>query len=101
MDPKNDFNWTAFAKVLFVKNETKEAIKACNKAEELGKDSGTNFYNIADGYATMKDSKKVIHYLRKALELDKTQVALLKDDKEFDFIRDNEEFIKLQEEFTN
>lgn len=101
MDPKSDFNWTALAKVLFVKNETKEAIKAVNMAEELGKDSGTNFYNISDAYATIKDSKKVIHYLRKALELDKTQVTLLTDDKSFDFIRDNEEFIKLQEEFRN
>ncbi|MHA1453910.1 MAG: tetratricopeptide repeat protein, partial [Promethearchaeota archaeon] len=100
MDPKNDFNWTALAKVLFVKNETKEGIKAVNKAEELGKDSGTNMYNIADGYATIKDSVKVLHYLRKALEIDKTQVALLKDDDTFDFIRENEEFKKLQEEYS-
>ena len=79
----------------------KKLIKACNKAEELGKDSGTNMYNIADGYATMKDSKKTLSYLRKALELDKSQVALLKDDKIFDFIRDNEEFMKLQEELRS
>ncbi len=101
MDDKSDYNWTALAKVLFVKKEIKEAVEACHKAEELGPDSGTNMYNLADGYATIKDTKKVLHYLRKALELDRTQVGLLKDDKEFDFIRDNENFIKLQKEFSS
>ncbi len=101
MGPDNDFNWTALAKVLFVKNEIKEATKAISKAEELGKDSGTNMYNIADGYATVKDTKKVLHYLRKAFELDKTQCNMLTDDKEFDFIRDNEDFIKLQKEYSS
>ena len=101
MDPESDYNWTALAKILFAKNEIKEAVKACNKAEELSSDSGTIMYNIADGYATIKDTKKVLYYLRKALELDRTQVGMIKDDKEFEFIRDNEEFIQLQEEFSN
>jgi tetratricopeptide (TPR) repeat protein len=100
MNPDEEFNWTALATVLFVKNDVKEAIKANDKAEQLGPDSATNMYNIASGYSKIQNTKKVLHYLRKALELDRTQVGLLKDDRDFDFLRENEEFIKLKEEYS-
>jgi len=99
IDSEDSYNWTALAKVLFAKNELKEAIKAVNRAEELDPNNSKNLYNIADGFATVKDAKKVLEYLQKALQLDNTHVGMLKDDREFTFLRENKEFIKLQEEY--
>ncbi len=71
------------------------AIKILEKLVLLDKDYESAYYNIACYKSISKKPEEAIDNLKKAIELNKENIGLAKEDKDFDNIRNNQEFKKV------
>lgn len=74
-----------------------EAIEVLNEIIEANPNDARAYYNRACAYSLKNEQDKAIYDLKKAIELNIDYKFMAMDDKDFDNIRENQEFKKLLE----
>lgn len=72
-----------------------EALKAYEKAIEIKPDDHNAWYNLACSYSLKKEKDNALKSLRKAIENGFNDLSHIRQDKDLDFIRNEDEFKKI------
>ena len=71
------------------------AITALERAREVESDSGIVNYNLACYWALAENPKKAVQFLNRAFEIDESFRDLIADEKDFDLIREDQDFLSI------
>jgi len=94
-NPEDGASWFNYGFALHSLKRYEEAIKAAEKAAELGFQPATAFYNIACAHALMGHKDDALTWLEKAMSTGFNQDGTVRTDTDLDSIRDDARFKKL------
>lgn len=93
--PDNANAWSNKSGVLYCLRRYEEAVKASNKAIEIKPKQAILWYNHACVYSIKREKETVLHSLKKAIEIDVSFKEKAINDKDFEWLRDDEDFQKV------
>jgi len=82
---------------LVLKGEDEMGLKLLNETLEKDPSNTEGLYEMAEAQSFLKNQGLALFYLKKSIQLRPRRKVLAKNDKLFDFIKDNKEFKKLTE----
>ncbi len=95
IDPENCIAYSNRSASLIYLGQYKEALDSARKAIEINNFCGGAWYNKACAYSRLNNNKKAVENLSKAIELDKKFKSKAEKEKDFDNIRNFQEYREL------